>query len=243
LGIDVGGSGIKGAPVNCDTGELLSERIRYETPSPAKPAAVFKTIRKIIEHFDWHENIGCGFPAVIRDNVVTTASNIDKKWIGVNISNFARNEFSNCIQFINDADAAGLAEMRFGTGKDFHGLTVLVTVGTGIGSALFYGNTLIPNSELGHLILNGKIAEHFASDAVRKNEDLSWKHWSKRFNEYLKEIERLFSPDQIIIGGGMSKKTEKILKYIDINTKILPAALKNNAGIIGAALASLNADR
>jgi len=236
LGIDVGGSGIKGAPVDCFTGNLMEERLRIETPIPATPKAVFKTIKKIVNHFEWTGNIGCGFPAVISNNIVKTASNIDKKWIGINILKFAKKEFSNHLQFINDADAAGLAEMKFGSGSNSSGLTILVTVGTGIGTAFFYENTLIPNTELGHLILNGKIAEHFASDAVRKYQDLSWKKWAVRFNQYLKELERLFWPDQIIIGGGMSKRTDKFLKYIDVNAKILPATLRNEAGIIGAAL-------
>lgn len=237
LGIDVGGSGIKGAPVDCSTGTLLKERLRIPTPTPATPSAVFKTINKIIKHFAWTDAVGCGFPAVIRNNLVKTASNIDHKWLGINISDLAEKEFSNPILFINDADAAGLAEMKFGSGNKSNGLTVLLTVGTGIGSAIFYRDTLIPNSELGHLILNGKIAEHFASDAVRKAEDLSWKNWGKRFNEYLNEIERLFWPDQIIIGGGMSKKIEKFVKHLNLKAKVLPASLKNEAGIIGAALA------
>jgi polyphosphate glucokinase len=222
LGIDVGGSGIKGAPVDCTTGKLINKRLRIETPLPATPRAIFKTIHKLINHFEWTGNIGCGFPAVISNNIVETASNIDKKWIGMNISKFAKKEFSNNVQFIN--------------GLNFSGLTVLITVGTGIGSALFYEDKLIPNTELGHLILNGKIAEHFTSDAVRKKENLSWKNWALRFNQYINEIERLLWPNQIIIGGGMSKKTDKFIKHLDVRAKVLPATLKNEAGIIGAAL-------
>ncbi len=240
LGIDIGGSGIKGAPVDCTTGKLLDERLRIETPLPATPIAIFKTIHKLINHFKWTGNIGCGFPAVITDNIVRTASNIDKKWIGKNISKIGGKKFQNEIHFINDADAAGIAEMKFGSGANSSGLTILITVGTGIGTALFYKDKLIPNTELGHLILNGKIAEHFASDAVRKKENLSWKKWALRFNHYLNEIERLLWPDQIIIGGGMSKKTNKFLKYIDVRAKVLPASFKNEAGIIGAALAVNN---
>jgi len=177
LGIDVGGSGIKGAPVDCTTGKLVNDRLRIETPLPATPKAVFKTIKKIVNHFDWKGKIGCGFPAVISHNIVKTASNIDKKWLDVDILKYAKKEFTNHLKFINDADAAGLAEMKFGSGLNSSGLTILVTVGTGIGTAFFYENKLIPNTELGHLIINGKIAEHFASDAVRKNQDLSWKKW------------------------------------------------------------------
>jgi len=173
LGIDIGGSGIKGAPVDLKTGKLLQERLRIKTTIPATPTSVFKTIHKLIKHFDWTGSIGCGFPAVITNNIVRTASNIDKKWIGKDISAFAKKEISNNILFINDADAAGMAEMRFGTGVNSSGLTILITVGTGIGTALFYEDKLIPNTELGHVILNGIIAEHFASDGVRKKENLS----------------------------------------------------------------------
>jgi polyphosphate glucokinase len=240
LGIDVGGSGIKGAPVDLNTGNLVKERLRIKTPIPATPAAVFKTIHKLIKHFEWNGSIGCGFPAVITNNIIRTASNIDKEWIGTNISKYAKNQFPNEIYFINDADAAGLAEMKFGNGIKTSGLTILVTVGTGIGTALFYQDKLIPNTELGHLILNGLIAEHFTSDSVRKKEDLSWKKWAFRFNQYLNELDRLLWPNQIIVGGGLSKKTEKYLEYIDVKAKVLPAKLKNEAGIIGAALATGN---
>jgi polyphosphate glucokinase len=238
LGIDIGGSGIKGAPVDLTSGKLLSDRLRIKTPVPATPANVFKVIHKIQKHFDWSGNIGCGFPAVIRENIVHTASNIDKKWIGKNISNLGNKEFQNNIHFINDADAAGLAEMQFGAGKDFKGLAILLTVGTGIGTSIFYDNHLFPNSEFGQLMFKGKIAEHYASNAVREKENLTWKKWALRFNEYLIEIERLLWPEIIIIGGGISKKTEKYLKHLNTKAKVIPAQLRNNAGIIGAALSS-----
>jgi polyphosphate glucokinase len=238
LGIDIGGSGIKGAPVNIETGKLVSDRKRISTPDPSSPDNVAKTLIEIVSHFKWTGPVGCGFPAVVCSGQIFTASNVDKKWIGTEASQLFSKTTGCEFAVINDADAAGVAEMEFGAGKDHQGVVFIITVGTGIGTALFSKGRLVPNTELGHLIMHDMIAERYASDAVRKNEDLSWKKWSKRFNEYLAEIERLFWPDLIIIGGGASKKQSKFFHFLDTKTKVVAAHLQNEAGIIGAAMAT-----
>jgi len=238
LGVDIGGSGIKGAPVDIKTGKLLADRHRIPTPKPATPKAVAKTLKKLVNHFNWNGKIGCGFPAAIQHDVVRTASNIDNEWIGINAAQLF-SETTNCpVMIINDADAAGLAEETFGAGRNIKGVVLIVTVGTGIGSALFIDGKLVPNTEFGHVFLNGKIAEHFASDATRKNEDLSWSEWAKRFNMYLNHMENLLWPERIIIGGGASKKRHKFFHEINVKADLVEATLLNNAGIIGAALAA-----
>lgn len=237
LGIDIGGSGIKGAPVNNRSGMLTAERKRIPTPSPATPEEITDTFARIVKYFNWSGSIGCGFPAVVRNGIVGTASNIDKRWIGQNVSQLFTEAAGNETVVINDADAAGVAEIAFGAGRGVKGVVVIITVGTGIGTAVFSNGHIFPNTELGQIIIDGKIAEHFASDAVRKKEDLSWKKWTKRFNTFLAEIERLLWPDLIIIGGGVSKKQGKFFQYLDTKAKILPAKLLNEAGIIGAATA------
>ena len=237
LGIDIGGSGIKGAPVNSKSGELIAERKRIPTPDPATPEEITETFAQIVKDFNWSGPIGCGFPAVVRNGIVGTASNIDKKWIGVNVRQLFTQAAGSETVVVNDADAAGVAEIAFGAGRGHKGVVVIITVGTGLGTAVFSNGHLFPNTELGHIIMDGKIAEHYTSDAVRKKEDLSWKKWSTRFNAYLAEIERLIWPDLIIIGGGVSKKQEKFFHYLETKTKILPAKLLNEAGIIGAAMA------
>jgi polyphosphate glucokinase len=238
LGVDIGGSGVKGAPVNIKTGELLAERHRIPTPDAATPKAVAKTVTQLVQHFDWTGAVGYGFPAVIQDSIIRTASNIDKSWIGTNVIELFMQSTKRMTKVINDADAAGLAEMKFGAGKDQNGVVLLITIGTGLGTAMFCGGKLFPNTEFGHILLNGKIAEQYASDAVRKNKELSWKKWAKRFNEYLNRLEELLWPDLIIIGGGASKKFNIFSEYLNINAKIVPAQLLNDAGIIGAALAA-----
>jgi polyphosphate glucokinase len=238
LGIDIGGSGIKGAPVDIKCGKLLAERHRIPTPHPSKPALVAETVKQLVEHFDWKGQIGCGFPAVICEGNVFTASNIDKSWIGTNIAELFTQATACEVHVLNDADAAGLAEMEYGGGRKQDGVVMLMTIGTGIGTALFTQRKLLPNTEFGQIILEGKIAEQYAADGVRKKLGLSWKKWSKRFNVYLAEIERLLWPDLIILGGGVSKKHEKFLHYLNSKTRIIPAQLQNNAGIIGAALAT-----
>jgi len=239
LGIDFGGSGIKGAPIDIKRGVLLTERYRIPTPSPATPDAVADTINKIVQHFNWKGPIGVGFPAVVINGVIKTASNIDKGWIDKNAQKIFSKKTKLPVKVINDADAAGVAEKKFGVGKEAKGNVILVTVGTGIGTVLFNGNKLVPNTELGHVFLeNSLTAEKYAADSVRQTEGLDWTQWGKRFNVYLKEIEKLFWPELIIIGGGVSKKKEKFIHAININTKIKMAKLKNEAGIIGAAIAA-----
>ncbi len=235
LGIDIGGSGIKGAPVDVSTGELLTDRFRIDTPSSAKPEPVAMCVKEIAEKFNWRGPIGVGFPAALQDGVALTASNIHKNWVGTDVAGLFK-EATHCpVKVINDADAAGVAEMAFGAGKDHHGVVLVVTVGTGLGTSIFTNRTMLPNTELGHIEINGKEAETWASDAVRKDDDLSWKKWGKRLDEYLTTLEQLLWPDLIIIGGGVSKKFHKYSKYLSQECEVVPAELKNEAGIIGAA--------
>ncbi len=238
FGIDVGGSGIKGALVDVHKGELVSERERIPTPQPATPKAIAAQIEALRTHFRWEGPIGIGFPAVVQNGVVKTASNIAPQWIGANAEALFRESTGCKTTVLNDADAAGLAEVRFGAAKDYQGTVIVITVGTGLGAAIFHHQQLFPNTELGHLLLNGDIAEHFCSDAVRKRENLSWKKWGKRFNRYLLELERLFWPELVIIGGGASKKFDKFSEMLTLTCPVIPALLQNNAGIIGAALAA-----
>ncbi len=237
LGVDIGGSGIKGAIVDTETGELVGERHRLETPQPATPEAVAAVLAQLVAHFNWHGPVGCGFPAAIQHGVARTASNIASSFIGTDIDQLF-SEVCQCPCFnVNDADAAGMAEMRFGEGAGQTGVVLLITIGTGLGTALFTGGQLLPNTELGHLLLeNGVKAERYASDAVRKLEDLGWKSWGNRFNTYLTLMEKLFWPDLIILGGGASKKFDKFQAQLTIDTPLKPAAFLNQAGIVGAAL-------
>lgn len=238
LGIDVGGSGIKGAIVNTKTGKLKTKRYRIPTPEGATPDDVAAVVGKIAKHFKWTGPVGCGFPAVVRNGVALTAANVDKSWIGTNIAEKFE-ESSDCpVVVLNDADAAGMAEMKFGAGKDKKGVVMLFTIGTGIGTVIFSHGKLVPNTELGHVLLNTMSAEEYASDAVRQKEQLSWEVWAGRFNEYLLYMERIFWPDLMIIGGGMSKKEDKFNDHLTVQTTVLPARLLNNAGIIGAAVAA-----
>jgi polyphosphate glucokinase len=235
LGIDVGGSGIKGAVVKTKSGKLATERYRISTPQPADPESVTQVIRQIVEFFKWQGIIGCGFPAAVLNGVVQTASNISKSWIGINIEEHFKQAVNSDVKVVNDADAAGIAEMRYGAGRGQKGVVVIITIGTGIGTSLFTKGKLLPNSELGHIYLKNLIAEKYTSDAIRKDLDLSWKDWAIRFNEYLKHIESLFYPEMIIIGGGASKKHNQFFQYLEVNARVVPARLSNHAGIIGAA--------
>ncbi|HKJ27391.1 MAG TPA: ROK family protein [Anaerolineales bacterium] len=237
LGIDIGGSGIKGAPVDVEKGEMLTERFRIPTPQPAKPKPVAKTVAKIARHFEWDGPIGCGFPAAVQHGMAKTSSNIHRKWVGTNAADLF-SETTGCpVKVVNDADAAGIAEMTFGAGRGREGVVLLVTIGTGLGTSVFTDGVLLPNTELGHIIIDGKDAETIASDAARKSEDLSWKKWGKRFNTYLNRMESLIWPDLIILGGGVSKKYNRFISYIDVQAEIVIAESFNEAGIIGAALA------
>lgn len=238
LGIDIGGSGIKGAPVETSAGVSLTDRHRIPTPEGARPDEVAKVVKKLAEHFGWREPIGCCFPASIQHGVARTAANVDKSWIGTNAEKLFVEATGCPVRVINDADAAGLAEMRFGAGKGINGLVLIVTIGTGLGTALFTDGILVPNTELGHIEMNGKDAELQAADSARKREDLSWEVWAKRFDQYLRTMKALFWPDLIILGGGGSKKLDKFMRYLTVDTPIVPAATLNDAGIIGAALAA-----
>jgi polyphosphate glucokinase len=238
LGIDIGGSGIKGAPVDTETGKLLAERIRIKTPKKAEPKPVADIVAEIAKSFDWKGSIGIGFPAPIKSGVALMAANVSEKWVGVNADDlFTKITGCNCTM-INDADAAGLAEMKFGAGKGQPGTVILLTLGTGIGSAIFYRGNLLPNTEFGHLEMEGKDAEYGASDAARQRDDLSWKKYAKRLNKYISAMEKLFWPDLFIIGGGISKESKKYIPLLKIETPIIPAQFLNEAGIVGAALAA-----
>jgi polyphosphate glucokinase len=237
LGIDVGGSGIKGAPVDTETGKLLAERFRIKTPKRAEPVPVTQVVAQIARSFDWKGPIGIGFPAPVKGGVTMMAANVSDKWVRTNADElFTKITGCDCT-LINDADAAGLAEMKFGAGKGQPGTVIMITLGTGIGSAVFYHGVLLPNTEFGHLEVHGHEAESRASDAARQRNDLSWSKYAKRLNMFLSAMERLFWPDLFIIGGGISKVSEKYIPLLNIETPIVPAQLLNEAGIVGAALA------
>lgn len=237
LGIDIGGSGIKGAIVDVTTGELLSERTRLVTPQPAVPRAVAETVKELVQQIGWEgKPIGCGFPAIIQRGVAKSAANIDDAWIDTNAAQLLSNATNCPVAILNDADAAGYAEMRFGVGMDEDGLVMLITIGTGLGSAVFMDGQLVPNTEFGHLKYKGDIAENYASNRIRKEHDLSWKEWANRFNGYLHHLERVFTPDLFILGGGISKKYHKFADFLDPEARVIPAKLLNNAGIVGAAM-------
>ena len=236
LGIDVGGSGIKGAPVDTKTGQLRAERIRIKTPENAEPQPVADVVAQIVQAFDWKGPIGVGFPAPIKAGMAMMAANISEAWVGMNVEQLFMDTTGCACKVGNDADVAGLAEMAFGAGNGRAGTVIMLTLGTGIGTAIFRDGTLLPNTEFGHLQIDGRDAESDASDAAREREDLSWKKYAKRLNRYLVEMERLFWPDLFIVGGGISKKHEKFLPLLTLQSEVVPAQLKNNAGIIGAAL-------
>lgn len=239
LGIDIGGSGIKGAIVNIKTGRLESDRYRIPTPKPSTPDAIALVIKQIKNHFDWHQDIGCTFPSVVVEGKAKFNSNLDPAWKGVQIDDLF-SEYCDDERFfiLNDADVAGIAEMRYGVGCHHKaGLVLMITVGTGLGSGAFYDGQLIPNFELGNLYgKNGDIIELYAADSARKREDLSFDEWGPRFNFFLKHIERIFTPDHIIIGGGVSNKIHKFRRHLTIDTPYSVSEKLNNAGIIGAAV-------
>lgn len=238
LGIDVGGSGIKGAPVDVDSGTLAKERHRIPTPQPATPEAMVPVVADVARYFEWQGPIGCTFPAVVKQGVVSSAANVHTSWIGTNGRERIAQATGCPTLLLNDADAAGIAEMQFGAGHGEQGVVLLITLGTGIGSALFVDGLLVPNTELGHLEMRGKDAEDRAADRIREEKDLSWKKWARRLDEYLAHLERLFSPDLFIIGGGVSKESGQFLPLLHTSARIVPAQLRNEAGIVGAALAA-----
>jgi polyphosphate glucokinase len=237
LGIDFGGSGIKGAPVDLDTGEFIGDRVRIETPQPATPEAVADVFVELLGRFPDSEGpVGVTVPAVVRRGVASSAANIDRAWIGTDADALFTEATGRDVHVVNDADAAGLAEVRYGAAVGRRGLVILTTLGTGIGSATVYDGVLVPNSELGHLEIDGKDAEKAAANSVREKQDLSWSKWAKRLTTYYRTLEKLFSPDLFVLGGGVSKHADKFLDLIDIETEIVPAKLQNRAGIVGAAL-------
>lgn len=237
LGIDIGGSGIKGAIVDVTTGEFKSERHRLETPEGARPDDVAKTVAQVVQLLAYQGAVGIGFPAIVIHGECYSAANIDSEWVGLNVNSVVGRQVGMPVFTVNDADAAGVAEMRFGVGRDLgKGVVIMLTLGTGIGSAVFTDGYLVPNTELGHIEIRGKDAERRASDAARKRKDLTWEEWASRFQEYLEHLELLFSPDVIILGGGASKESARFLPYLDTRARIIPAQLLNQAGIIGAAI-------
>jgi polyphosphate glucokinase len=238
LGIDIGGTGIKGAVVNTETGELITERHRILTPKPAAPAAVAEVVNQVREFHQWQGPFGCGFPAVVQNGFTRTAANVDSGWIGTNAAAVIEAASGHPVRVQNDADVAGLAEMRFGAGKGEPGVVIIVTIGTGLGTALFSDGKLVPNSELGHLEVNGVDAETMASDSARRRDGLKWKEWAKRFDAFLTALHTVIWPDLIILGGGASKKSHKFLDQLTIPTRVVPAKLLNEAGIVGAAIAA-----
>jgi polyphosphate glucokinase len=236
LGIDIGGTGIKGAPVDLDTGEFTAERVRILTPSPATPKAVAATVVKVLDEIGVPGPVGLTLPAVVTNGVARTAANIDEAWIGTDAAKLFADATGRAVAVVNDADAAGQAEVRFGAGAGRNGVILVVTLGTGIGTGLFMDGVLVPNSELGHLHLHHGDAEDWAADSARDRDDLSWKDYGKRVEQYLRLVHSLLWPDLIIIGGGASKKADKFLPEIDVDTEVVAATLLNDAGITGAAM-------
>ncbi|MFB7450306.1 polyphosphate--glucose phosphotransferase [Streptomyces sp. NPDC057027] len=244
FGVDIGGSGIKGAPVDLERGALAEERHKVLTPQPATPDGVAGCVAEVVAHFGWTGPVGVTFPGVVTGSTVRTAANVDKSWIGVDAGALIGDRIGGLpVTVLNDADAAGVAEMTFGAGRGRKGTVILLTLGTGIGSAVFVDGRLVPNTELGHLELKGHDAETRASTRAKEDEDLTWEHWAKkRLNKYLAHVEMLFSPELFIIGGGVSRKADKFLPLIEgIRAKIVPAELQNNAGIVGAGMAAARA--
>ncbi|MGG7571688.1 polyphosphate--glucose phosphotransferase [Streptomyces sirii] len=244
FGVDIGGSGIKGAPVDLERGELVDARYKVLTPQPATPDAVAECVGQVVAHFGWSGPVGATFPGVVTGGTTRTAANVDKRWIGTDagalLTGRLGGESGGCpVTVLNDADAAGLAEMRFGAGRGRAGTVIVLTLGTGIGSAVFTDGRLVPNTELGHLELHGHEAEKRASTKAKEDEELSWQHWARRVRKYLAHLEMLFSPELFVIGGGVSRKAEKFLPLIEgVRAEIVPARLQNNAGIVGAAMAA-----
>jgi polyphosphate glucokinase len=235
LGIDIGGSGVKGALVDVATGELVSARFRVATPRPAKPDAVLNVVDEVVRHFEWRSAFGCTFPGVTEKDTIVTAENMDPAWLGVNAAATIKESTGLEAGVLNDADAAGIAESTFGAGSGVLGTVLLLTFGTGIGSGLIYDGRLVPNTELGHLEFRGMKAEDYAAARLVEREDMRIDWWASRVNEFLVHVERLFTPSRIIFGGGIAKRFDEIEPFLTAETEVVPAALLNNAGIVGAA--------
>ncbi|MGW3077276.1 MULTISPECIES: polyphosphate--glucose phosphotransferase [unclassified Kitasatospora] len=243
FGVDIGGSGIKGAPVDLARGVLVEERHKVLTPQPSAPEAVVAAVCEVVRHFDHHGPVGLTFPGVVVDGRTRTAANVDKGWIDLDAAGLFREALGMPATVLNDADAAGLAELTHGAGRGEPGVVLVLTFGTGIGSALFVDGTLVPNTELGHLELRGKDAERRASSAAKDRHGLNWEQWAGRVDDYLDLVERLFSPHLIVIGGGVSRKHERFLPLLrDREARVVPAELRNDAGIVGAAMAAARAE-
>ncbi|MBZ3903538.1 polyphosphate--glucose phosphotransferase [Streptomyces griseiscabiei] len=244
FGVDIGGSGIKGAPVDLDLGDLADERYKVLTPHPATPDSVADGVKEVVDHFGWTGPVGITFPGVVTGGAtIRTAANVDKSWIDTDARALLSDRLGGMpVTVVNDADAAGVAEVQFGAGRDRQGTVILLTFGTGIGSAVFSDGVLVPNTELGHLELHGHDAETRASTKAKEDHELTWEHWAKRVTKYLAHVEMLFSPELFIIGGGVSRKSAKFLHLIEgIRADIVPAQLQNNAGIVGAAMRAAKA--
>jgi len=238
VGIDIGGTGIKGAIVDVESGELLTDRIKKPTPEGGEPDAIVAVVKQIVDELGLDDDaipVGVCFPAAIMDGKTLSAANVSKKWIGFEAEKLFETTLGRSIHFVNDADAAGYAETRYGAAKDVPGLVIMTTLGTGIGTALINDGVLIVNAELGHLEIGGKDYETKASYAAKERDDLSWKHWAKRLQKYYSHLEALLYPRRIIVGGGVSKHHEEFLPLLDLRAEIVPAVLRNNAGIMGAA--------
>jgi polyphosphate glucokinase len=239
LGIDIGGSGIKGAPVDLATGKLVTDRKKIATPHPATPEAVAEVVKEVAQSFGWTGVVGATFPGVAINGTIRTAANVDKSWIGTDAASLFGKAIGTDVAVLNDADAAGIAEMTFGAGVGVQGTVLMLTFGTGVGSALFVDGVLVPNTEFGHIEIRGKDAEKRASERGKTDHGWGWKEWTERVSEYLQHIEALLSPGLIIVGGGISKESEKWVPLLTgVQAKIVPAALHNDAGIVGAAMAA-----
>jgi polyphosphate glucokinase len=237
FGIDFGGSGIKGAPVDLDRGEFTAERVRIKTPERSTPEAVADVIAELYDRFPAVTGpVGVAVPGIVRSGVVRSAANIDPSWVGTDADCLFSERLGVDVRVLNDADAAGLGEVRYGAAVGRRGLVILTTLGTGVGSAIVYDGVLVPNSELGHLEVEGRAAERSAANSVREEEGLSWEAWAERLETFYRHLERLFSPDLFVVGGGVSKHVDEFLPHVDVETPIVPAKLRNRAGIVGAAL-------
>ena len=237
FGIDFGGTGIKGAPVDLDAGDFAAERERFKTPEKSTPEAVAEIFKELLEKFPGVDGpVGVTVPGVVLHGVVRSAANIDKSWIGTNADEVFSRATGRVVHAVNDADAAGLAEVRYGAARGRNGLVIMTTLGTGIGTALLFDGVLVPNSELGHLEIDGHDAESRAANSARERHDLSWKDWAERLTVYYRTLERLFSPDLFVVGGGVSRDAAEFLPLLEIDTEIVPATLLNKAGVVGAAL-------